>query len=379
MSYIPKEYWTERGRDYKKNFQYDNNFKLQEQMLIDWLKKYSFSTVLEVGCGFGRITKLMISNFPKILEYFAFDLSPHQIENAKINIKDSPNSEIVQFSVSDIQSYDSNKKYDLVIYLWETVLPTFSDVKMFKEDGAKIIFLFAGSDIRTFSMFSKIYDVSHWKFPDYWVKEDITGKEKYVEVAEKYADIIYSVPDQAGLQSKPYYHLQIPIELSKFVFTNNRRKIPNVLHLPSDPWKKGTDVIEKAINELITEGVNINFFSYRNLKHDEVPLLLQNMDIVVDQVVFHGPAVLSFEAMASGCAVATRYFEASPACFRPPVWSIDAYNIKGRLAELFNDFELQQRLIVEGRRYVEEHNNSVKVTSDILENLKNPKSPDYKI
>lgn len=115
MSYIPKEYWAERGRDYKKNFQYNNNFKLQEQMLIDWLKKYSFSTVLEVGCGFGRITKLMISNFPKIREYFAFDLSSHQIENARINIKDSPNSEIVQFTVSDIQSFDSNKKYDLVI------------------------------------------------------------------------------------------------------------------------------------------------------------------------------------------------------------------------------------------------------------------------
>jgi len=115
VSYIPKEYWAERGRDYKKNFQYNNNFKLQEQMLIDWLKKYSFSTVLEVGCGFGRITKLMISNFPKIREYFAFDLSSHQIENARINIKDSPNSEIVQFTVSDIQSFDSNKKYDLVI------------------------------------------------------------------------------------------------------------------------------------------------------------------------------------------------------------------------------------------------------------------------
>lgn len=115
MSYIPKEYWTERGRDYKKNFQYNDNFELQEQMLIDCLKKYSFSTVLEVGCGFGRITKLLVSNFPKINEYLAFDLSSHQIENARINIKDTPNNEIVQFAVSDIQSFNSNKKYDLVI------------------------------------------------------------------------------------------------------------------------------------------------------------------------------------------------------------------------------------------------------------------------
>lgn len=272
-----------------------------------------------------------------------------------------------------------SKKYDLVIYLWETVLPTFSDVKVFRENGAKIIFLFAGSDIRTFSLFSKAYDVSHWNFPDYWVREDSTTKKMYVEVAEKYADLIYSVPDQAGLQSKPYYHLQIPIDLSKFIYINNCRKIPNVLHLPSDPWKKGTDIIERTIEELISEGVKLNFFSYRNVKHDEVPTLLQNMDILVDQIVFHGPAVLSFEAMAAGCAVATKYFDASPDCFRPPVWSIDAYNIKSRLAELFSDFELQQKLIVEGRRYVEKHNNSGKVTADILENLNNPKTPDYKI
>lgn len=115
MSYIPKEYWAERGQDYKKNFQYNDNFELQEQMLMDYLKKYSFSTVLEVGCGFGRITKLMLTNFPKITEYLAFDLSSHQVENAKITIRDVPNSERVQFAVSDIQSFHSNKKYDLVI------------------------------------------------------------------------------------------------------------------------------------------------------------------------------------------------------------------------------------------------------------------------
>lgn len=273
----------------------------------------------------------------------------------------------------------SSKKYDLVIYIWESVLPSFADVKVFSENGAKIIFLFAGSEIRTFSLFSKAYNVLHWKFPDYWVKEDTTKKKKYVEIAEKYADLIYSVPDQAGLQCKPYYHLQIPIDLSKFIFINNCRKIPNVLHLPSDPWKKGTDVIQKTINELISEGIKINFFSLINVKHDDIPGLLQEMDILVDEIVFHGPGVLSFEAMASGCAVATKYIDTSPACFRPPVWSIDAYNIKSRLAQLFRDFELQQRLIVEGRQYVEQHNNSVKVTEGILENLKNPKSPDYKI
>ncbi|MBA2268082.1 MAG: class I SAM-dependent methyltransferase [Nitrosopumilus sp.] len=115
MSYIPGEYWAERGKEYKENFRYSDKFELQEQMLIECLKKYSFSSILEVGCGFGRITKLLLSNFHQITDYFAFDLSPHQIENAKINITGVPKSESVQFAVSDIQSFQSPKKYDLVL------------------------------------------------------------------------------------------------------------------------------------------------------------------------------------------------------------------------------------------------------------------------
>ncbi len=115
MSYIPNEYWTQRGKDYKKNFKYDHKFELQEQILIEYLKKYSFDSVLEVGCGFGRITKLLLTNFPEIKEYFAFDLSSHQVENAKININGIENNAIVQFAVSDIQSFQPTKKYDLVI------------------------------------------------------------------------------------------------------------------------------------------------------------------------------------------------------------------------------------------------------------------------
>lgn len=116
MSYVPKEYWLERGKVYKQEFQYNKKFKLQEQMLIDYLKKQvSFSTVLEVGCGFGRITKLLLSNFPEITEYVAVDLSPEQIENAKKYVLGVDKRTALRFIVSDIQSLQLDSKYDLVI------------------------------------------------------------------------------------------------------------------------------------------------------------------------------------------------------------------------------------------------------------------------
>ena len=268
-------------------------------------------------------------------------------------------------------------RYDIVIYIWDTILPNFEDVKIFKEHGAKIIFWFTGSDIRTFRNFSNTFDVSHWKFSDYWTKEDISRKQKYVDVAETYGDLIYSVPDQAGLQRRPYYHLQIPIDLSNFTFKNNRSVVPNVLHLPSDPSKKGTDVIESAIKALQNEGIEMKFHSYRNLDHKVIPAILQEMDIVVDQIVFHGPGVLGCEAMASGCAVATRFLEPSAAVFKPPVWNIDADTIKPKLRQLFNDAGLRQRLIEDGRAYIETHNDSALVVRKMIENLSYPQQPDY--
>ena len=116
MSYIPREYWLERGKVYKQEFQYNKKFKLQEQMLTEYLKKnISFSTVLEVGCGFGRITRILLSNFPEITEYIAVDLSPEQIENAKNYVMEEDKRGVVRFIVSDIQSLEINSKYDLVI------------------------------------------------------------------------------------------------------------------------------------------------------------------------------------------------------------------------------------------------------------------------
>jgi trans-aconitate methyltransferase len=111
-TYNPREYWLARGKVYKEQFKYDPEKRLQEEVLFDHLKSMPpFQTVLEVGCGFGRISNLILSNFPTIQEYVATDMSPDQLETAKSFVK----SDKVRFIESDIQSLQLDKKYDLVI------------------------------------------------------------------------------------------------------------------------------------------------------------------------------------------------------------------------------------------------------------------------
>src|SRR4030095_16827474 len=144
-SYNPKDYWVEQGKVYKNNFKYNNKFELQERMLIEYLTSNVFSpnsdgnpvelSVLEVGCGFGRITRLLLTNFGKsIVRYVAADMSPDQIINARqsledpyldeedvtdVNDKESRKGGRLEFVVSDIQSLNSNdnsnQRYDLVL------------------------------------------------------------------------------------------------------------------------------------------------------------------------------------------------------------------------------------------------------------------------
>lgn len=112
--YVPKDYWLREGVTYQKQFRRTKEFELQEQILVDYLKGISppFATVLELGCGFGRVTKLLLSNFD-VREYVAADLSPDQVENAKAYLGDMAGR--VKFFVSDIQGFQNDKKYDLVI------------------------------------------------------------------------------------------------------------------------------------------------------------------------------------------------------------------------------------------------------------------------
>lgn len=108
------EYWKNRGKEYYEKYQQDPHWlqekhKKQEEKLLEILSKDRFERILEIGCGFGRYTKILSSIFEPE-KYVALDLSEDQIEKAKKYV----NNKNIEFHCTKIQDFDSKDKFDLI-------------------------------------------------------------------------------------------------------------------------------------------------------------------------------------------------------------------------------------------------------------------------
>jgi SAM-dependent methyltransferase len=77
-------YWLKRGRGYRGERFPEAYHRVQEQFLLRVLRQGELPTgrILELGCGFGRITKLLAEGFP-LSQIAALDLSPDLLAQAQ--------------------------------------------------------------------------------------------------------------------------------------------------------------------------------------------------------------------------------------------------------------------------------------------------------
>jgi len=268
---------------------------------------------------------------------------------------------------------------DLYIRIWANV-PFDEDVlSSLDPRRTRVASFFMGSDVRDYDVFRTQYRLERWKFPPEYHTPPFEAKIRALRLHERHADVIFSVPDQMGLALRPYHHLQVPLQFHELGLNVPGRAVPRVVHAPSAPAVKGTDVIEQALAALKKEGIPFEYVSLRQIRRRDLLNILTDADVLVDELIGHGPGWLSFEAMASGCAVATRYLENSPSCFRPPVWSIDEHNIVRRLRTLLIDRDLRVRLANQGRQYVEANNRIEHVVDQMLQKVEAGRNatPDY--
>jgi len=255
------------------------------------------------------------------------------------------------------------------------VLPTHLYYPTLKLLGKKIITVFLGSDIRYWYAFTeemKSLGVEAEISPFFEYARTRTGGSYWdklctVKVAENYSDLIISDPDCSQLQTRPYMRSNVPLDLSEYRFNVPGRIKPLILHAPSVPEAKGTDIIIKVINELKLEGLEFEFQLIEQMPNKELRQLLTNSDIVIDQLYSATLGTLSAEAMATGNVVFVRYmpeFSRIPAdC---PAINVNVFTLKNKLRRIIMDVDQRKSLANRGRTYTEIYNDHIKICQNFL-------------
>lgn len=257
--------------------------------------------------------------------------------------------------------------HDLFLILYRAWLPEATLYPLIKRLGKKIAVYYCGSEVRHFTAFDQEFGngVARWTKGDR--QDDLDAKVQRLRLGELYADAIFSVGDQSGLQIRPYYHSLLPADpvRSHTPFIPARAR-PILVHAPTRPELKGTAEISAAIETLRREGHDFEYRLLKGVTRTAVLTELESADIVIDQLALHGPGMFGAEAMALGCAVATRAL-APVTIFDPPVCRIEPDTLVDRLRQLVLDVPYRVSLAEAGAAWVRAAFDPKRVASRMLD------------
>lgn len=289
-----------------------------------------------------------------------------------------------------VESYYFNKaikKCDIFIFIWSSFKNDFSDYKILKERGKKIITLLVGDDVRWYYAMKQEfegvglpvieYDVNH---PD---MKELEKRLRFLRTAEKYSDLILGHPNLMQLSLRPYHGFHIPIHLDDYLHNPQQRKIPVIVHAPTHIAFKGTKYVESVIDQLKKEGIRFEYKRIEKMPRHEAMKIYGDSDIIIDQLLCQGGGKLAHECIAMGKVVLTlmgydRYYQKnSSEC---PLVDVNPQTLYHSLKSLIVDYDRRVDIAKQGRAYVEKYNNPRTIFSQILEQVALPfdkQSPYY--
>jgi hypothetical protein len=181
------------------------------------------------------------------------------------------------------------------------------DLPELRRAGIRSALLFHGSDIRSPDRHIELYKFSPFRAPvgeeDQKLTEVLRGKTaemaKWVEEFD--GPVFVSTPDLIDDVPRATW-LPVVVDLEQWTAGTRvplEREVPVVVHAPSRPFMKGSDLIEPTLRELESRGL----IEYRRLEHipqAELVGVVQDADIVLDHFVIGNYGVMTCQAMAAG-------------------------------------------------------------------------------
>jgi len=199
-------------------------------------------------------------------------------------------------------------------YIWSTgfLLDRNLEFKFLRSKKKKLACLFVGNDIRSLQLTReyaanmKIDTYANYIIGNLSAKNE-NDKKLLAASADRYADIIFNakVDQMSYLENQQYGWTYM---YDKDNFDKNDDKFDNIeiikiLHAPSNPIPKGTQLVRAAIKKLELEGYDFEYIEIQNMKNEVVLEHLKTTHIVLNQFYAFSPGLFGIEAMANHTAV----------------------------------------------------------------------------
>lgn len=185
-------------------------------------------------------------------------------------------------------------------YLWD-------DLPELRRAGIEVALLFHGSDIRSPERHMELEKFSPFRDPATEEDRELTGvlSQKTAEMAKWLEDfdgqVFVSTPDLIDDVPRATW-LPVVVDMEQWTPGTRiplEREVPVVVHAPSRPFMKGSNLIEPTLRELEARGL----IEYKRLEHipqTELIKVIQDADIVLDHFVIGNYGVVTCQAMAAG-------------------------------------------------------------------------------
>jgi len=268
----------------------------------------------------------------------------------------------------------------IVMKSGESITHSRADLKLFKLLGKKIVITYHGSDSRPpyMSGASKPEDMRQV------AARTVLLRERVLQ-ASGLADVIFESPLSAQFQVRRCCLVQAlgPIidetRMQPGLEVLSQKPAPSpsvpirILHAPSNPLLKGSDIIANCVEKLRSEGFNIDYVTVKNRPNSDVIKEIALCDFVIDELYSdaHG-AYFSIEALAFGRPVVVcGYGKEELSRFIPdelvvPTEYTHPKHLEESVRHLITDLSYRQKRGEEGILFTQRQTNAVAAAKNLL-------------
>jgi hypothetical protein len=179
--------------------------------------------------------------------------------------------------------------YDGCIFIGGESIFSLRELWLYRLAGKKLVFIFLGSDGRPLFLNGAVASKARGISPEECYKRSKQQKQRIRRI-ERFADVVVSHPTASQFLEKPFIpFLKIGMPClpdSRTARTDCRKDsgLVRIVHAPTFPECKGTDLIRKLIAEMMEAGGSIEYIELVGKPNSMVLQELACCDFVIDEV-----------------------------------------------------------------------------------------------